>query len=367
MRDADLVDHSAQRRKRHLQVVPVECFDTRNYATDDAIERWHTFAAGINDIVVDEDARKNLRMQTMAARIDMLVASTFFAKKHRFVRTQRHIASGFSEYVRLRLYRNGRSLAIYEEKPYEILPGAVHMIDYSRPVYEAVGDVDQIGLYIPHSAIGYDPSVHSQYLRFGLDTPAGLILADTIQTLVSAAPHLLENQAPSLASGIAGLVRGLIHGANTDQAQRAIQVARGRAFRTHIEQNLRDPDLGIASLSKVFGAARATIYRDFADDGGINRFITNRRLERAYLMLTDLPMERGAIKAACSHWGFSSATGFSRAFRERFGCTPSEVVGLRRSAGDGNQCQPGKPGETTPVKYGTASGSNLLGSWLSNL
>jgi AraC-like DNA-binding protein len=349
------------------ETVPVDYFNSGEHSQADAFALWHQFASGINDIVVSDEEFERLHMQTMAARVDHVVVSWFEASCHRFVRSGHHIENGFSDYVRLRLYRKGRSQAIYENTPFELGPGAVHLIDYSRPVFEQIHGVEQIGLYLPHWAIGYDPSIHPQYLQFGLDTPAGRIIADTIQTLVSKAPHLHDDAAPGLAAGVSGLLRGLLHGPKNEPERRAIQVARSRAFRTHIEQNLRDPDLGVAGLSKVFGAARATIYRDFADDGGVERYIVARCLERAYLSLADAEQKRGAVQAASDEWGFSSVGRFSRLFRERFNCTPGEVVGMRTSHDTGMASHQDCGMDCALKASGNERAGTLIGSWLSAL
>ena len=349
------------------RIIPIDYFHARGLSRKDVFDYWHDFASGINDIVVSDEEFRRLHMETMAARIDSLIVSSFAANSHRFVRTRQHVASGFAEYVRLRLYRSGKSKGIYGDKPGELGPGAVHLIDYSRPVYEQIEDLEQIGLYVPHWAIGYDPSVHSQCMSFSLDTPAGRILADTISTLVREAPHLHEDQAPELATGISGLMRGLIHGAKNEPERRAIRVARGHAFRTHIERNLRDPDLSVASLSQVFGAARATIYRDFAEDGGVERYIIGRRLERAYLFLADASQNRGAVQVASNEWGFKSVSHFTRLFRKRYGCRPGDVVGLRANHDEPAAGHLHCGIDCTLSASGTKRSGSLIGSWLSAL
>lgn len=81
----------------------------------------------------------------------------------------------------------------------------------------------------------------------------------------------------------------------------------------------------MGSLCAAFGASRATIYRDFAADGGVERFIVRRRLDRAFRELASCPPDRGRVRRVAERWGFACPYHFSRAFRRQFDLWPSEV------------------------------------------
>ena len=92
-----------------------------------------------------------------------------------------------------------------------------------------------------------------------------------------------------------------------------------------IEWHLASPDLEPDWLVNRLHCSRATLYRAFAQHGDkIGAAITRLRFERAYLALqgasSDVPIAE--IAARC---GLYDATNFSRQFRNRFGCAPSEL------------------------------------------
>lgn len=92
-----------------------------------------------------------------------------------------------------------------------------------------------------------------------------------------------------------------------------------------IEWHLASPDLGPDWLLSRLHCSRATLYRAFAEHGDkVGAAITRLRFERAYLALqgTGTDVSIAEIAARC---GLYDATNFSRQFRSRFGCAPSEL------------------------------------------
>ena len=121
-------------------------------------------------------------------------------------------------------------------------------------------------------------------------------------------------------------------------------------MKTFIDRNLSNPDLGIEALLNTFGASRATIYRDFGDDGGLQRFILTRRLQRAYRILSEATPSRGAVQDAADRSGFLTLAHFSRSFRDHFGERPSDVLGQWQKPADRSLRTGGDlAGETNPL------------------
>ncbi len=131
------------------------------------------------------------------------------------------------------------------------------------------------------------------------------------------------------ADGFCGLLGGLLAGGINSVTDRQIAVSRAEAMRDYIERHLPDPQLGFDALAQAFHASRATIFRDFAEDGGVSHYIRRRRLERAFAGLARSEGHRGLIADVARTWGFASVHTFSRQFRGAFGIRPSDVVACR--------------------------------------
>jgi AraC-like DNA-binding protein len=145
-------------------------------------------------------------------------------------------------------------------------------------------------------------------------------------------PRTRQAEAAALAAGFASLVKGLLLTAPSAGDSRELDAARHLAMRRYVEEHLGDPQLGVASLCAAFGASRATIYRDFAEDGGVAHFVIRRRLERAFRDLASGPPDRGRVRQVAERWGFACPYHFSRAFRRQFDLWPSEVFEAGRPA-----------------------------------
>ena len=110
------------------------------------------------------------------------------------------------------------------------------------------------------------------------------------------------------------------------------QESRAQAVRAYIEDHLDDPDLGVERLCRRFAMSRRTVYRMFADDGGVGRYLVERRLVRAFGALRAASPSRGLINAVALDCGFDDQRRFRRLFRQRFAIAPSDAVGLGLAA-----------------------------------
>ncbi|HEX4089376.1 MAG TPA: helix-turn-helix transcriptional regulator [Trebonia sp.] len=100
------------------------------------------------------------------------------------------------------------------------------------------------------------------------------------------------------------------------------------AARSYIEECLTDPNLGAAEVAAAAGLSERQLSRLFAADGGsVPRHILARRLELAYAILS-APLPPTVADAAAAS-GFTSATYFSHAFRQRFGHRASDLKSLK--------------------------------------
>ena len=94
----------------------------------------------------------------------------------------------------------------------------------------------------------------------------------------------------------------------------------GRACKI-INSNLRSKKLTVPFLCEKLLISRATLYRLFADVGGVHAYIRLQRIERVQ---RDLDRHGSAAKLGdlARHWQFSDPSHLSRVFRETYGVTP---------------------------------------------
>ncbi|CDO38556.1 Transcriptional regulatory protein (fragment) [Novosphingobium sp. KN65.2] len=146
-----------------------------------------------------------------------------------------------------------------------------------------------------------------------LHEPAAATVADAIITLLQ---H-------SFSRGVVG-AEGLTRPA----------LMRWRA-KAHIEDHLRDPELNIGQLCTVLGCSKRYLHRLFHEEGSsIQRYIWQRRLERCRQALENPSGQMKSITDIAFSWGFSSASHFTRLFKNQFGFPPSELKGRKVTRGE---------------------------------
>lgn len=84
--------------------------------------------------------------------------------------------------------------------------------------------------------------------------------------------------------------------------------------------------LTVERLCRDFHISRATLYRMFAAEGGVQHYIMDRRLDRCFTELCGSPATRGRVGEVANRWGFTDAAHFNKRFKRRFGFAPSDCL-----------------------------------------
>ena len=122
----------------------------------------------------------------------------------------------------------------------------------------------------------------------------------------------------------------LLLGATRDGAEiakhRGVRAARLRAMKEDILAGLSRQNLSAETLAKRHGVTPRYVNMLFDADGmSLSEFVLTQRLARAYWMLGDPRFAGQPIGAIASEAGFGDLSDFKRAFRRRYGATPSDM------------------------------------------
>lgn len=103
---------------------------------------------------------------------------------------------------------------------------------------------------------------------------------------------------------------------------RAAHLARAEQV---IRDNLKTPDLSPQDVADACGISLRYLQQLFFEtDQSINGFIRERRLARCREEL-QMPATGQSVAEIAYRWGFTDQSQFSRNYRKRFGCTPTET------------------------------------------
>ncbi|MDA4845892.1 helix-turn-helix domain-containing protein [Hoeflea poritis] len=234
-----------------------------------------------------------------------------------------------SNYISLQIYKSGRCLGTAGDQTWQVAPGDVHIFDFSREFSSVASKSTVIGCLIPHEFVGYDPARHPAHIMFSGSTPVGQFLASTMFALLSQLPRVGISEADDLSNGFCSLLQGLIEPQlPPKEKERNAGEERRNDMRSYLDRNLSDPNLNVNHLCRVFNISRPSVYRYFAEHGGVAQYIVQRRLKRAYFQLASVPEFHGRVKEVAHGLGFNDAAHFSRLFRRKFGVTPKQAANL---------------------------------------
>jgi AraC-like DNA-binding protein len=92
----------------------------------------------------------------------------------------------------------------------------------------------------------------------------------------------------------------------------------------YVDLHIHDPDLSVESIATSMRCSSRHLQTIFGDSEPLGRYIWRTRLERCAEALLDPAKSAMSITQIAFSLGFSNASHFSRAFRERFGLSPTE-------------------------------------------
>ena len=167
-----------------------------------------------------------------------------------------------------------------------------------------------------------------------------VLLRSYIEALRSIRRGGLSGLAGTIARHIADLV-ALTAGATGDGAveadRRGGRAARFAAIKSWISQRCIQQEVSIGEVASAMGASVRYVQTLFEGEGTtFSHFVLDQRLEYAAQILTS-PHANQRVTDIAYDSGFSDLSYFNRAFRARFGCTPSDMRQRARS----------EPGRTT--------------------
>lgn len=120
-------------------------------------------------------------------------------------------------------------------------------------------------------------------------------------------------------------------GARTDAAEQArdagVRQARLAAMKTDLRRHLDSPEVSADWLATRHDISPSYVRRIFEAEGlSVSKFVLSERLDRARRLLLEGLSGRRTISWVAYHAGFSDLSYFNRAFKQRFGITPSDVA-----------------------------------------
>jgi AraC-like DNA-binding protein len=262
-----------------------------------------------------------------------------------FSRDPRRIARSGLDLIMVQLTLDGSDVRALNGETLLVEAGDISIFDLTRPMHSETKHCRNLTLVLPRHLL-FSKDVQNDALHgllFKRSTTTARLIGSHLRTLFEDLPDITQADAPTIVAATANLVTNLV-GPKITARRLPAPTVRGAVImeiRRYIEQHIALTDLGPDHLCKMFGLSRASLYRLFEPIGGVTDYIRTRRLRAAFDMLANEGKRTvGEIAYAC---GFADISAFSRAFRNQFGMSPSEV----REMGDRGPLALGFPEKET--------------------
>ena len=249
------------------------------------------------------------------------------APAQKLVRSAATAARQGVDHVLIQLYRSGSGLTRTERGEHKVDASDFVVYDLAQPIEVTAGPVAATNILLPRALVAARgtalDTLHGSVFSAGRDATTRL-LASYLSAVVATSEDLARQHAPSIAEAAACLVCAALPDGVADQA--TVERRAAIEIRGFIQEQLATPDLGAEAICARFGLSRATLYRQFEADGGVQSYIRTRRLAWAMRLLTrrgEGPRPR--VSSVAYATGFADEKSFSRAFKRQFGVLPREA------------------------------------------
>jgi AraC-like DNA-binding protein len=162
--------------------------------------------------------------------------------------------------------------------------------------------------------------------------PVANILARYLTSLLHSRPSADDGLDPIISQHIGDLIAlglGPSRDGLEEISQRGVRASRLRAIKDDVSSGFASHDLSVQNIAFQHGITPRYVQMLFEGEGTtFSEFVLARRLEHAFALLTAPAHSNLRIAEIALASGFSDISYFNRAFRRRFGDTPS---GVRRT------------------------------------
>ncbi|MBX6963389.1 helix-turn-helix domain-containing protein [Alcaligenes faecalis] len=263
--------------------------------------------------------------------------SDIATSRSRVRREDRHIKRAEQDIVQINFQLQGKGLLKQDGRSAMTHPGEIVLYDSARP-YEMCfdGDSRQISVDFPRHLLTARCG-HLEHLvarPFPGSAGAGRFLYSYVANLVLQSSEEDSLLAGQLQEHFFDLLLTAFASVMQDEPavlskSRAATLTRLKIYLTH---NLNNPELTPGMAAQAMGISLRTLHSLFEhEEQTVWNYIQYARLDCSRADIENLAMFSRSLSDIGFSWGFNDAAHFSRAFRRRFGMTPSECRAARKA------------------------------------
>lgn len=292
-----------------------------NLPAEEAYEAWRKIMSRMFDISKPRvvDCLPQGGVSTFLLGDMMANRSGFNAQR---LTRDRRVIEATPDHLVLQLYLSGGFSGDIGGKPVRISRGNVAVCDLRKLLDVEAVTSSTIGLSIPRSLLD---GINLEQVPARLDRTRERLLAARMTAFHQRLPTLALSDLPGVTAELVGAIRRLLDPSTAHDVLDARELDADRVALAEqvIAYLIALPDLSPATIAERLQMSRATLYRLFAERGGVMHHVWKMRLEAVRAAL-DQPMEPRTLARLAADHGFKSTAHLSRSFRAHYGVSPRE-------------------------------------------
>ena len=224
------------------------------------------------------------------------------------------------------LGQRAKTIVRTRDASFEVPPGVPFVLSLGEVLESEREQDDRLQLYLPRDNFREIASLLDGCKGQVLDTPLGRLLAEYLLLLERRLPDLTLDDLARLTRAVTAMVASCVAPTPDRMVTASSQIRLGRLekVRQAVRKHLHSPSLEANMLCREVGMSRSQLYRLLEGEGGVSRYIQRQRLLASYAVLSD-PSNSRRITVIAETLCFADASSFSRAFRQEFGSSPTDV------------------------------------------
>lgn len=214
-----------------------------------------------------------------------------------------------------------------------VRPGDIFILDLAQVLDSQKEAGSRISIVLPRPILEKCmPRRRLHGMVFDRQRATTRLMADYMIGIDRVIGDLKPGEIPAVQESLSILLASAV--GNVSESAEALKVSLPLRQRIldYIDSRLEDPLLGPDMIMQRFRVSRSHLYRAFEPDGGVAKIIREKRLDRAYHLLTNSPSEQIFVKNVARQCGISDGVDFSKSFKARFGILPSEARSIAVSS-----------------------------------
>lgn len=311
-------------------MLPHSSFSTHSVAPAERFALWRDSISVLFETSLTEDTDPDtFELATSGYLFGPVSQMRCVSSQQNFSRSTMQIDRDGIDHYMIQVFRRGRCHARTPRGEIMMEPGDICVFDNAQTLDSTNEAFDLSALFVPRNLlsphISRPDGRHLTCIK--AHEPLAALLRTHLLGMEKSAPNLTAEQGNLLVAPTISLVAAALNGTPSDNegGEQALRMAITTTIKQHIDTCLDDPALNADSISEMFGISRTRLYKLFHYTDGVASYIRNRRLSVALGILSDPTQRHRKIIDIALSVGFGSEVSFIRAFRRRYGYTPSEA------------------------------------------